>query len=108
MRFLRNSMYKAVVQYVIRSCIRRPMNDENHVKSKIKKVLLDHPEGLHILGIAKLVGVHRHTVTKYIHELIGAGVIYQREIGTVKICYLSQGHDTKTVSKSAERLKNEL
>ncbi len=65
------------------------MNDKNRVKDRIKKVLLEHPEGLHILGIARLLGVHRHTVTKYIHELMGAGTIYQRDLGTIKLCYLS-------------------
>lgn len=66
------------------------MNDQHQIKEKIIKVLREHPEGLHIMGITPLVGAHRHTVTKYIHELIGAGVIYQREFGTVKICYLKK------------------
>lgn len=65
------------------------MDDQNRIKDKIIKVLQEYSEGLHIMGIAPLVGAHRHTVTKYIHELIGAGIIYQRELGTVKICYLS-------------------
>ena len=65
------------------------MNDQYQLKEKIIKILSEHPEGLHIMGLTPLVGAHRHTVTKYIHELIGAGIIYQREIGTVKICYLS-------------------
>lgn len=76
------------------------MDDGNRIKERIKKVLLKHPEGLHILGIARLVGAHRHTVTKYIHELIGAGVIYQRDFGTIKICYLSRP------SKKATRGEN--
>jgi predicted transcriptional regulator len=66
------------------------MNDENRIKEKITKILEEHPEGLHILGISRLVGAHRHTVTKYIHELMGAGVINQREVGTVKLCYLKK------------------
>lgn len=65
------------------------MNDEHLIKEKIKHVLLKHPEGVHLLGLAELVGAHRHTVTKYVHELIGAGIVCQKEIGTVKICYLS-------------------
>ena len=71
------------------------MNDESRVKERIKKVLGKHPEGLHILGIARLVGAHRHTVTKYIHELMGAGAIYQRDFGTIKICYLSKNPQRK-------------
>ncbi len=65
-----------------------PKASGEELKQKIIDLLKEHPEGLHILGIAQLVGAHRHTVTKYIHELLGAGVVYQREIGTVKICYL--------------------
>ncbi len=65
------------------------MNDKNQVKGRIKKVLEEHPEGLHILAIARLLKVHRHTATKYIHEMMGAGVIYQRDFGTIKICHLS-------------------
>jgi len=76
------------------------MNDENKIKDRIKKVLGEHPEGLHILGIARLVGAHRHTVTKYIHELMGAGIIHQRDFGTIKICYLSP-----EFTKEGERLR---
>ena len=64
------------------------MLHENQIKRRVEEVLKKHPEGLHILKIAKLVGVHRHTVTKYIHELIGAGLIEQRTIGPVKLCIL--------------------
>ena len=69
------------------------MNDGNRIKDKIKRVLQDYPEGLHILGISRLIGAHRHTVTKYIHELMGAGIIYQRDLGTIKLCYLSKGKE---------------
>jgi predicted transcriptional regulator len=65
------------------------MDESQKIKEAIKEVLLKHPEGVHLLGLAKLVGAHRHTVTKYVHELIGAGIICQKEIGTVKICQLS-------------------
>jgi hypothetical protein len=30
----------------------------------------------------------RLTATKYVHELIGEGRIYQREVGMAKLCYL--------------------
>ena len=66
------------------------MLNENKIKSRVEKVLKKHPEGLHILKIAELVGVHKHTVTKYIHELIGAGIIEQRTIGPVKLCILAR------------------
>jgi len=62
--------------------------DKNQVKNKIKKLLSEHPEGLHILDIARHVNMHRHTVTKYIYQLIGSGEIYYREVGTARLCYL--------------------
>jgi len=64
------------------------MNDKNNLKEKIVKILSERVEGLSILEISSLAGSHRHTVTKYIHELIGAGLIYQRDLGTVKLHYL--------------------
>jgi ribosomal protein S24E len=64
--------------------------DKNNVKEKIKKVLSKHPEGLPIIEIAKLVGMHRHTITKYIYQLVGSGEIYQREVGTARLCYLKK------------------
>lgn len=32
----------------------------------------------------------RLTATKYVHELIGAGIIYQRKVGVAKLCYLKE------------------
>ena len=81
------------------------MNDENRIKERIEKVLRENPRGLHILGIARLLGVHRHTVTKYIHELMGAGVIKQSEVGTVKICYLVESSRLHASKNKHERLK---
>jgi len=66
------------------------VNDENHFKERIEEALSKHPEGLSIAEISRLIGAHRHTITKYIHELIGAGVIYQRDLGTVKLHYISK------------------
>jgi uncharacterized repeat protein (TIGR01451 family) len=60
-------------------------------------VLKKHPEGLTIASIARITGLHRHTATKYIHELIGAGAIIQRNIGVAKLCYL------KKISKDEEK-----
>lgn len=66
------------------------MKDKNSVKEKIRKVLLEHPEGLSILEIAELVGMHRHTVTKYVYQMFGSGEIYQRDVGPAKLCYLKE------------------
>ena len=60
----------------------------NSIKDKIVETLHEHPEGLTILKIAEYVGVHRHTVTKYIYELIGGNKIRVREIAAAKVCFL--------------------
>ena len=66
----------------------------------ILEVLRNHPEGLTITSIANMTGLHRHTSTKYIHELIGADMVFQRRIGVAKLCYLS-----KKVSKKSNEKK---
>ena len=63
---------------------------ENEIAEKIVKLLHEHPEGLTTVDIAKFLGSHRHTITKYIYLLIGEGKIYQREVGPAKICYLKR------------------
>lgn len=65
------------------------MDDENQFKKKIRKTLSEHPEGLSIAEISKLLKIHRHTVTRYIQFLMGAGIIYQRDLGTIKLHYLA-------------------
>lgn len=57
-------------------------------KQQIIEVLKKHPEGLTLQKIAQLTNMNRLTTTKYIHELLGAGVIYQRKVGVAKLCYL--------------------
>lgn len=64
------------------------MNDSIELKQKIIQILDEHNEGLSIMEITELAGHHRHTVTKYIHELIGAGIIFQRDLGVTKLHYL--------------------
>jgi DNA-binding IclR family transcriptional regulator len=61
---------------------------KNNVKERIIEALREHPEGLTRVEIAKIIGSHRHTVTKYIYELVGKKLVYQREVGTAKLCYL--------------------
>ena len=70
----------------------------------IIEILKKHPEGLTIVSIAKIIGLHRHTSTKYIHELIGAGVILQRSVGAAKLCYLEKINDIEE-KKLLERLE---
>jgi len=60
------------------------------VKNKIVEILKEHPEGLTTVDIAKYTGMTRQSVTKYIYQLLGEGIIYQKKIGTAKICYLKE------------------
>jgi len=57
-------------------------------KRTIVDVLKKHPEGLTLQKVAKLSSMSRLTATKYIHELMGEGVISQREVGMAKLCYI--------------------
>ena len=58
------------------------------IESEIFKHLKKHPEGVMILDLAEAIGVHRHTVTKYVYRLEGAGKIKVRKVGIAKLCYL--------------------
>jgi DNA-binding Lrp family transcriptional regulator len=68
--------------------VRRLSNDR--VKEKIIELLEKHPEGLTIKEIGKAIGMHRINVSKYVYELIGAGIIKERIVGPAKLCYLKK------------------
>ncbi|OGI12597.1 hypothetical protein A3K64_01690 [Candidatus Micrarchaeota archaeon RBG_16_36_9] len=70
------------------------IDNNNDYIEKIVKILKEHPEGLSINEIAKALKVHRHTVVKYIYQLIGLDLLCQRKIGPVKLCYLKR-NDSK-------------
>ena len=63
-------------------------NNENLIKKRIEQILSEHPEGLTFVDIAKQLGMHRHSATKYIYELKGSGIVLIRDLGTLKLCYL--------------------
>ena len=65
----------------------------------IIEALMKNPEGLTLLSLAEATGLHRHTCTKYVHELIGADIIYQRSVGAAKLCYLKKKIETRTDEK---------
>jgi len=58
------------------------------IEIKIFNYLKKHPEGTMLLDLADAINVHRHTVTKYVYRLDGAGKIKIRKIGIAKLCYL--------------------
>jgi DNA-binding IclR family transcriptional regulator len=59
-------------------------------KEEILKILRNHPEGLMLTEIAGIIGMNRFTVTKYIHELIGNGSVFQKEAAAARICYIRE------------------
>lgn len=61
---------------------------ENNVREKIIKILKEHPEGLTILNISKLIRMNRITISKYVYGLIVEDLVSQRKIGPAKMCYL--------------------
>lgn len=63
---------------------------KNHIEDKIIKALSKHTEGTTITAISKEIGFHRNTVSKYIFGLVKEGIVTQRRIGVVSICYLSK------------------
>jgi DNA-binding IclR family transcriptional regulator len=61
---------------------------ENNVREKIIEALKEHPEGLTILNISKIIAMNRITTSKYVYGLMAEDMLYQREIGRAKMCYL--------------------
>ena len=72
----------------------------NKVREKIIKLLSKHPEGLTFAQISREIGMHRNTITKYIYELSGAGVLQIRDMGTLKLCYLANSKAGSNVLKN--------
>jgi len=66
------------------------MNPRRDAKDLIIKALREHPEGLMLTEIAKITGMNRLTITKYVHELMGRGSVFQREAAAARICYLKE------------------
>ena len=57
------------------------------INQKILKTLEGHPEGLSIIEISKILGVHRQTVSKYVLFLGAMGKGGRRDIGPVSLHY---------------------
>lgn len=74
------------------------MNSEDS-KKLILEVLKEHPEGLTLISLSEFTGLHRHTATKYVNELLGAGFILQRNVGVAKLCYLKEKVENQSDEK---------
>jgi predicted transcriptional regulator len=68
---------------------------DNNIRQRIIEVLRKHPDGLIVNEISKILGIHRHTLIKYIYQLVGEQSIYQRKIGSAKLCFLRVENDKK-------------
>ncbi len=79
-----------VSPYTLLSKPKEELHTERSVKDKIIDLLMEYPEGLTTVDIAKALNVHRHTVTRYVYELVGAGIISQRKIGPAKLNYVKK------------------
>ena len=66
------------------------MKAKKDPKKTIIETLKKHPEGLTLQKISELTDMSRLTATKYVHELMGGGIIYQRKVGIAKLCYLKE------------------
>ncbi|MEM7813799.1 MAG: DUF977 family protein [Candidatus Aenigmatarchaeota archaeon] len=61
------------------------------LKERIIEALRQHPEGLTIQDISRIIGAHRHTATRYLAELKGAEMVLCRPVGPAVLHYLKQG-----------------
>ncbi len=75
---------------------------KNKVREKIIKLLSKHPEGLTFAQVSREIGMHRNTVTKYLYELSGAGIVKIRDLKTLKLCYLADKKDASNLLKELE------
>ena len=73
-------------------------------RTLIINILRKNPDGLTLTSIAELTGLHRHTATKYVYELKGAGVISERDVGSAKLCYLKEGFSREEQKRVVGRL----
>ncbi len=71
------------------------MSNSELLKRQIVLILQKNPEGVTVQYISGVLGVHRQTATKYIFELVGAGVVKRRPIGSATLHYLVEQHTGK-------------
>ncbi len=77
------------------------------MKERIERTLSEHSSGLSILEISSILKVHRHTVAKYLRELISERKVYQRDLGNIKLHYSSKKLPEKEKSL-LEKLKRQI
>jgi len=75
----------------------------NNIKKRIVSILRQNPEGLTMLKIARMIGVHRNTIPRYLYELKGEERVIIRKIGPAKLFYLN---DTSLRGLDKRAIKN--
>lgn len=78
------------------------MGRETATRKRIVEALSRNSEGLTILDLAESVGAHRHTVTKYVQQLLEENILRMREIGPAKLCILNRQLDDGTPQPEEE------
>ena len=79
-----------------------PSYAEGVLKERIVNVLRQHPEGLTTHDISQLIGTHRHTATRYLAELRGAGIVIHRPVGSAILHYLSEISQPANIERKVE------
>jgi len=65
------------------------MEPENE-QTRIRNLLRDHPKGLTIEDVSKMLSLNRATAAKYLNSMMISGQAELRELGRAKVFYLSQ------------------
>jgi len=85
------------------------MHSKMNPKKLIVEMLKKHPEGLTLQKVSNLTKMSRLTATKYVHELMGEGKVYQRNVGMAKLCYLKERFVSLVKQEEViEKLKKKL
>jgi len=61
--------------------------DVDEIKKKIMNILKQHPDGLSIAELSRLLKMSRITTSKYVLFLEGAGEVRCRKVGVYKLIY---------------------
>jgi DNA-binding MarR family transcriptional regulator len=91
---LHQNLYKSTYKSIHYWCTLVSNNGNGQkIKEDIINILKYHPEGLTAQELSKIIGAHRHTVTKYILVLEEAGLIYRRRVGSATLHYLKNNYN---------------
>jgi len=63
---------------------------ENDIEEKILKLLSQHPEGITINDISRVLNIHRNTASKYVYGLLKSDNLERRQIGMAYLYYIKK------------------